>query len=138
MTNEQHNKHCKAIVNDLIAYADGYMYRCPECGEILQFPEDVGDKYRCPECETVAEVEDFEQLCLWDYFDDMLDIKYTVDNNKTYFACRIMIACGGPNIYIDTLDRQVQLYWWNESGKAWLPSSVCDAIDEFAEELYNC
>ena len=49
-----------------------------------------------------------------------------------------MIACGGPNIYINTWDKQVELYWWTETGRAYIDSNTCSAIDEYMEEYFNC
>ena len=135
--NDEHNKHCKAIVNNLIAYADGKVYKCPECGHEFEIDEEI-ERIECPMCHIENEPDDLEQLTLWDYFEGMLDIDYIIDSNREYKACRIMMACGGPNIYINTWDKKVELYWWTESGEAWLPSEICDEIDSFMEDLYHC
>ena len=84
-----------------------------------------------------------EPIDMWEYFteegaDGIYDIAYTIGSDKEYRGVRLMVACGGPNIYIDTMAREVQLYWWSTSAKAWIPSEVCDAIDEVWSEIYNC
>ena len=48
-----------------------------------------------------------------------------------------MVACGGPNIYIDTASALVKLYWWTEYAEYPLSYSARDAIDEWAEEYWN-
>jgi hypothetical protein len=115
------------------------VYRCPECGELLEINRlCVGDKYRCPECETTNDIDDFEQLSLWDYFNDVLDIEYRVGSDKQLRSVQIMVAWGGPNIYIDTATKQVELYWWGDRASYPIDSDVCNEIDYIFEEYLNC
>lgn len=85
------------------------------------------------------QIDDLEEATLYDYFDEsILDVDFIVDSNKEYKACRIMVAFGGPNIYINTFRREIELYWWTESEKIELDSDICNMIDEYMEELFNC
>lgn len=136
MENRKHDKTCKAIADRLIAFADGNIYRCPDCGAEFNMPDNVGDKFKCPDCGIVEETSEYEQLSILDYFNDFLDIDFVCDRYKQYKACRIMVAFGGPNIYINTWDKRVELFWWTERGEAYLPGRVCDMIDDFAAEIY--
>ena len=137
MRNE-HDQHCKDIADKLEAIAEGRLYKCPACGEWVE-----DNKLFC-ECGAQVELikngdnEPWEMVSFYDYFENALDIDYIVNSEKQYKACRIMIAFGGPNIYVNTWGRKVELYWWNESGSMWLTSDACDAIDEWAEEYFNC
>lgn len=121
---------CKAIAIEVSKYAEGRMYRCPDCGEIIEDSEEG--------CACGCDVDDLEQLSLMDYFDDALDIEYRIDGSRRYRSVRIMVTCGGPNIYIDTAEHAVRLYWYTERAEAWIDADTCDAIDELFEELYNC
>ena len=121
---------CKSIALELEKYAEGRMYRCPDCGEIVEDSEEG--------CTCGADADDLEQLSLYDYFEDALDIEYHIGSNKEYRSVRVMVACGGPNIYIDTAERAVRLYWWADRAECWIDPDTCDAIDEMFEELYNC
>ena len=134
---DENRQHCKHIAKEAEAYADGAVRRCPDCGEEIRFPDNVGDKYRCPHCHTVADVGDYEQLSIWDYMNDILDIEYRCGSDKEYRSCKIMVACGGPNIYIDTASALVKLYWWTEYADYPLSYEARDAIDEWAEEYWN-
>ena len=137
---DKNREHCKSIVNELERYSNGFMYKCPDCGELLEInPSTVGDKYRCSTCETTNDIDDFEQLSLWDYFtDNILDTEYIIGSDKRLRAVRILVAWGGPNIWIDTHTGQVELYWWNESAKYPLDADTIDEINELFEELFNC
>jgi predicted RNA-binding Zn-ribbon protein involved in translation (DUF1610 family) len=134
---DENRSHCKHIALEAEAYADGAVHRCPDCGEEIRFPNNVGDKYRCPHCHTVTDVDDYEQLSIWDYMSDILDIEYRCGSGREYRSCKIMVACGGPNIYIDTADAMVRLYWWTEYAEYPLSYDARNAIDEWAEEYWN-
>lgn len=137
--NDENEKHVRRIRKELEEYVDGLVYRCPECGEILIMPEDwSGEKYKCTDCGEVLEERDMDPQTLWDYFDDCLDIEYVIGSDKRYRAVVVMIAWGGPNIYINTKTGYVELYWWGESAKCPLGNDLIEEIDNYFEELYEC
>lgn len=131
-------EHCRRIAEEVEAYADGLVHRCPDCGNRIQLPENVGDKYRCPDCGQVHDLDDLEQLSIWDYMEDILDIEYRCGSDRKYRSCQIMVAYGGPNIYIDTASGAVELYWWTDRAKYYLDSDAVSAVDDWAEEYWNC
>ena len=139
---DNHNREtCKQIALNLEAYANGNIYRCPDCGEIHHIEnENNGEElWFCPNCRNVKEFDDLEQLSLWDYFDDILDIKYLIGHDReTVEAVKILITFGGPNIYIDTESRAVELYWWTDRASYPIDHDVCNQIDEWAQELFTC
>lgn len=134
---DENRQHCKHIAREAEAYAAGAVHRCPECDEEIRFPDNVGDKYRCPHCHNVAGVDDYEQLSIWDFLNDVYDVEYHVGSDKEYRSVKIMVACGGPNIYIDTASALVKLYWWTDYAEYPLSYEARDAIDEWAEEYWN-
>lgn len=102
-------------------------------GEVM--PDDYNERIADGE-----EPDDIEPLTLWDYFNDVYNIEYRVDSKHadSINSVEIMVACGGPNIYIDTGDRKVKLYWWTEYAEAEISREVCDAINDIFDELWNC
>jgi len=64
------------------------------------------------------------------------DIKYTIDGDGTYLGVRVMIAGGGPNVYLDTYQEEIQGYWGNDK----YTKNIWDFeyIDEYWEEMYKC
>ena len=135
-------KHCEHIAKDLEAYSNGELYRCPECGETITFDDEQfngeAGTYTCQECNAIFEEHELEALSLYDYFDDYFDIEYRIGSDKQFRSVRIMVACGGPNIYIDTASRAVELYWWGNDASYPIDRDVCDEIDRCFEELFNC
>lgn len=131
----ENRKHCKAIAETLKAYYNGEIHLCPECGEEIHL-DDSDDFYNasCPNCEN----EELEQLSLYDYLNDCYDIEYRMGTDRQLRSVCIMVACGGPNIYIDTKSKEVELYWWTEHESYPIDYDVCEEIDCIFEEIFNC
>ena len=72
----------------------------------------------------------------YDYFDEVYDIEYRIDGKGEYKSVQLMIAYGGPNIYVDTNDNYVKLYWGSNYAKAPISYTVSDEIDNIFEEIY--
>jgi len=73
----------------------------------------------------------------FDYLSDVLDIEYITDSKKQYLGARVLVAFGGPNIWINTRTKNVEGYWWQDSS---IQSFHDDAmgLDDALEELFNC
>lgn len=139
MMNNNNHKHCVEIAESLEKIVNGQMYRCPECGEFI--PESEFDEFEttCHCCKAEITLGSCEQASLFDYFDDStLDIEYRLDSERKFKNVRIMVACGGPNIFIDAGACEVQLYWWTDRASCPIDPETCDAINDCFEELYNC
>ena len=74
---------------------------------------------------------------LEEYFDDVFDIEYRVDGRKEYRSVKVMITCGGPNIYVDTGDAYVRLYWGATEVEAPLSYNAAEKIDEIFEDWFR-
>ena len=137
----ENREHCKAIAERLEAIADGRMYKCPNCGEYV---EDNTLFCGCGEQVDLIgdeenDVEPWENVSFWNYFEGgIYDIEYRLNAEREYKSVRIMVACGGPNIFIDTAARAVQLYWWTDRAEYPIDPDVCNVIDEYFEELFQC
>lgn len=146
-TDRENREHCKRIAEELEEYADGNVYRCPECGrehtwdqiEASEHEDECGwAVYTCPDCGEEIREDAWEQLSLYDYFSDCLDIEYRCGSDREYRSAQIMVACGGPNIYIDTAEKAVLLYWWTDRARYYLSSDACEAVDDWAREYWEC
>lgn len=78
-----------------------------------------------------------ETQTAFDYLSDVLDIEYIVNSKKEYLGARVLVAFGGPNIWINTRTKQVEGYWWGDSCIMSYESDAMD-IDSALSELYNC
>ena len=81
--------------------------------------------------------EDWEAtLSGYDYLTDALEVVYIVNGQKEYLGARLLVAYGGPNIYVDTYKGVVEGYWWGDS----YSENFTDNIDlnDACEDMYNC
>ena len=141
----KNEKIVQAIVEDMKKYASGDFFM--HNGELYSIDTDEFCKkdgclyregvYIMPDGEKIAD-NDLENATIGDYFDDFYDIDYVIGSDKHYKACRVLVAFGGPNIYIDTWKKEVQLFWWSDTAIADIPEDLCMVIDDFFEVLYNC
>lgn len=132
--------HCIRIANELDAFASGDMIRCPECGEVVSLPYEEGEgaELDCGCKVDIDDLDDLNEVDIYDYFkNDILNIAYTIDGDLNYIGARIMITCGGPNIYINTNNKRVELYWWGDTAYAALSDRAVSAIDAYFEDEYN-
>lgn len=139
-TNIKNRNHCKRIAEELEEYVNGEIYRCPECGEHCNVEEEENENgetvYKCS-CGCVSEYEP-EQMGLYDWAEDILDIEYRCGSDRSLRSVCVMVTCGGPNIYVDTATKQVELYWLGDRASYPISYDAAAALDEWAEEYWNC
>ena len=82
--------------------------------------------------------EDGESKTAYDWLDERsLDIEYVVSRKGEYLGASILVAFGGPNIWINTRWKTVNGAWGSDQAEV---SYYEDAIglDDACEELWNC
>jgi hypothetical protein len=85
----------------------------------------------------VYEPSDEDEGCsASDYLSDVLDIEYIVDSKANYLGARVLVAFGGPNIWINTRSNVVEGYWWGDSAQADFTDSL--GLDDLLSELWEC
>ena len=131
MEHTELKRHVEAIASDIHnGLEQAYCDHCDEFHE-GDFRE---DDTPCPNCDELMELR---LLGGHDYTQDALDIEYYVASDKTYLGARILVAFGGPNIWIDTKRGEVEGYWGGETARASFhddPMAVADAISD----IFHC
>ena len=138
---DENTRHCKHIAEELDEYTSGNVRRCPDCGELVARDWDtVGDQFRCPHCEAVGDPDWWDILSVWDYLEDALNVEFRTNGKSAddLRSVQIMVACGGPNIYLDTASRDVELYWWSERARWPMSYDAAEALDDWAAEMWAC
>ena len=82
------------------------------------------------------EDEEPRQETAHDWMEGTYDIRYYVDRDKRYLGCELMVAGGGPTIWVNTYTQQVEGYWGGD--KVLEPFIDNLDLDEYNEEMYSC
>ena len=88
-----------------------------------------------PEEITDEETGEKRQETAGDWMEGTYDIRYYVDREKQYLGAEIMVAGGGPTIWVNTYTKEVEGYWGGDCVKVPFIDSL--ELDEYCEELYG-
>lgn len=72
----------------------------------------------------------------YDYLSDALDIRWIVQNDLAFIGARVLVAFGGPNVWIDTTTQKVEGSWWGDYAEARYHNDPM-GLNEALEDLYQ-
>lgn len=81
--------------------------------------------------------DDGEPVDLMEYLDDALDVDYRVDCNREPIGCRVWLALGGPNIWIDTEQDSIFGAWGTDRDRIYIESELSEAVLEALTADWN-
>ena len=71
-----------------------------------------------------------------EWMEDVYDIEWITHNDKSYKAARLMVAGGGPNIWVNLQDMTVDGYWGGDKCSWGFVDNI--GLDDYLEELHGC
>ena len=71
-----------------------------------------------------------------EWMEDVYDIRYIVDRDKRYMGAELMVAGGGPTIWVNLYTNEVEGYWGGDRVTA--PFIDNRGLDDYCEEMYDC
>ena len=117
--------HVLSIINDI---ENGIKTEyCTECSNELH------GEFTCKDCGH----ENNDTVIGFDYISDVLDVNWLIDSNREFIGARLLVAFGGPNIWINTHSQTVEGHWWSDSFTARYNTDEMD-IEGACEEWFNC
>ena len=63
------------------------------------------------------------------------DIRYLVSSDKSFLGAEILVAGGGPTIWVDTFDNQVKGYWGVD--RVYIGFADNLGLADYCEEMYD-
>lgn len=82
------------------------------------------------------DIENEGEFSAFDYLQNVLDIEYIVNSKGEYLGARVLVAFGGPNIWVDTRRMMVEGHWWGESFSVSFSDGL--GLNDALKELWNC
>lgn len=111
------------------------MYESDSYKQLVKSCDDIADTLEnIYEDGFVIENEGDEYDVQYYFDDDIYNLDYVWRKGYGLIGMRIMVACGGPNIWIDTMEGAVCGYWGTDVYKAYLTTACVDAINDYFAE----
>jgi len=70
-----------------------------------------------------------------DWMEGTYDIRYLVNREKQYLGAEILVAGGGPTIWVDTWTNEVRGYWGTDRVQRYFIDNL--GLDDYCEEMYG-
>ena len=70
------------------------------------------------------------------WMEGVYDIRYIVDREKKYLGAMLMVAGGGPTIWVNTWTKEVEGSWAGDRCTHYFQDEI--GLDDYNEEMYNC
>ena len=91
-------------------------------------------------CKNIAEeitegkTREGKNVYMQDFMEDVYDIEWITYQDGRYKAARLMVAGGGPNIWVNTQDGTVDGYWGTDKVHWGYVDNI--GLDDYLEELH--
>ena len=69
------------------------------------------------------------------WMEDTYDIRYLLDSSRRFLGAEILVAGGGPTIWVDTFREQVP-GWWGADRVQWYYQDNM-GLNDYMEEIYG-
>jgi hypothetical protein len=76
------------------------------------------------------------EYTVYDYLEDVLDFNWILNSDKSLKGAELLVAFGGPNIYVNTVSQTVKGYWGSDSATATFTDNV--NLEDAISDLYSC
>ena len=108
------------------------------CGEQLRrMCKNIAEEISAgPQQVNIHTGEDREEVTASSWMEGTYDIRYYVDSSKRYLGAEILVAGGGPTIWVDTFTKEVRGYWGTDRVQRYFIDNL--GLDDYCEEMYGC
>ena len=106
------------------------------CGEQLRrMCKNIADDISNPVMRKDPETGEKRQESAGDWMEGTYDIRYYVDRDKRYLGAEVMVAGGGPTIWVNLYTKEVEGYWGGDR----VTEPFIDELDldGYCEEMYG-
>ena len=88
------------------------------------------------QCKHIAETISTPLEDVHEWMNDVYDIQWITNQDHKYQGARLLVAGGGPNIWVNMNTHEVEGYWWGDHCKVPFVDNL--QLDEYLEELHAC
>ena len=95
----------------------------------------IADSIDTPEMITDEETGEKRTETASDWMEVVYDIRYLVDREKKYLGCELMVAGGGPTIWVKTWTKEVEGYCAGDKCTHHFLDNI--GLDDYCQEMYG-
>ena len=103
--------------------------------QLVRMCKNIADSITNPQEITDEETGEKRTETAHDWMEGTYDIRYLVDREKRFMAAEIMVAGGGPTIWVDLWDNEVKGYWGTD--RVTEPFIDELGLNDYCEEMYG-
>ena len=103
--------------------------------QLVRMCKNIADSISEPQEITDEETGEKRQETASDWMAGVYDIRYIVDREKRYYSAELLVAGGGPTIWVSLNEMEVQGYWGGDRVR--VPFSDNLGLDDYCEEMYG-
>ena len=86
------------------------------------------------QCKHIAETISTPLEDVHEWMNDVYDIEWITFNDHSYKAARLLVAGGGPNIWVNLQTGTVDGYWWGDTCNVSFEDNL--GLYEYLEDLH--
>ena len=103
--------------------------------QLRRMCKNIADDISNPKISKDDGGEAIELQTAHEWMEDVYDIRYIVDSQKRYLGAEIMVAGGGPTVWVNLDTKYVEGYWGSD--KVLEPFIDNLGLDDYCEEMYG-
>ena len=88
------------------------------------------------QCKRIAEDITAGEADVHEWMEGVYEIEWITYGDKTYKSARLMVAGGGPSIWVNLQRNVVQGYWWGDYFEYGFVDNI--GLNDYLEEFYDC
>ena len=104
--------------------------------QLVRMCKNIANGISSPVMVTDEETGEIRDQSASEWMEDVYDIRYIVDREKRYCSAELMVAGGGPTVWVSLDEMMVQGYWGGD--KVLEPFTDNLGLDEYCEDMYAC
>jgi len=103
--------------------------------QLRRMCKNIADSITSPEEITDEETGEKRTETAHDWMEGTYDIRYLVDREKRFMGAEILVAGGGPTIWVDTFREQVTGWWGSDRFEYYFQDNL--GLNDYMEEMYG-
>jgi hypothetical protein len=103
--------------------------------QLRRMCKNIANGISSPVMVTDEETGEIRNQSVSEWMEGVYDIEWITHQDKTYKAARLLVAGGGPNIWVNLQDMNVEGYWGSD--RVIEPFIDEIGLDDYLEEIYG-